>query len=66
MNDENVKADDLLRVVNVAEDTVFAEFCRRIGVANIREYEDVQLRAAEEESEARVKFDTQIARLTHQ
>ena len=53
-------------VVNEAEDNVFADFCDQIGVENIREYESRQLKAANEESEARRRFETQIARLTHQ
>jgi len=45
---------------------VFGAFCRQIRVSNIREYEERQLKVAQEESEARLRFDTQIARLTHQ
>ncbi|KAF9496421.1 hypothetical protein BDN71DRAFT_747742 [Pleurotus eryngii] len=56
----------LQAVVNAAEDEVFASFCDKIRVANIREYEERQLKLAQEESEARLRFDTQIARLTHQ
>jgi structural maintenance of chromosome 1 len=49
-----------------ADDQVFAAFCQRIGVPNIREYEDVQLKAAEEENEALEQFKAQVARATHQ
>lgn len=52
-------------VVDAAEDQVFGSFCREIGVANIRDYEARQLKLAQEESEARLRFETQIARLTH-
>ena len=52
--------------VNGVEDGVFTAFCRRIQVANIRDYEEVQLRVAQQQAEARVQFDAQIARLTHQ
>ena len=45
---------------------MFAQFCRKIKVSNIREYEERQLKLAQEESEARLRFDNQIARLTHQ
>lgn len=58
--------ENLSTVVNEAEDAVFASFCVQIGVENIREYESRQLKAANEESEARRHFETQIARLTHQ
>ena len=53
-------------IVNEAEDEVFAQFCRKIGVETIREYEEQQLKVAQEESQARLRFDTQIARLTNQ
>lgn len=61
-----LKLDALASVVNEAEDEVFAAFCQTIGVANIREYEERQLKVARAESEARLQFETQIARLTHQ
>ncbi|KAL5498941.1 SMC1_1 [Sanghuangporus vaninii] len=53
-------------VVNEAEDEILARFCAQIGVENIREYESRQLKAASEEAAARRRFETQIARLTHQ
>ena len=49
-----------------AEDGIFTTFCVQIGVSNIREYEERQLKIAQEESEARLRCDNQIARLTHQ
>ncbi|CAL1698943.1 unnamed protein product [Somion occarium] len=58
--------DALSAVIYEAEDEIFADFCRDIGVSNIREYEERQLKAAEAESVARLQFDTQIARLRHQ
>lgn len=60
------KKDELQAVVFAAEDNVFAEFCLQIRVTNIRSYEERQLKAVQEESEARLRFDEQIARLTHQ
>ncbi|GJE85341.1 chromosome segregation protein SMC [Phanerochaete sordida] len=56
----------LKSTIDEAEAEVFAEFCEDIGVESIREFEERQLRAAEESSAARLQFDTQIARLTHQ
>lgn len=56
----------LRAVVDEAENSVFASFCAKIGVKDIREYEERQLKVAEEESQARLRYDQQIARLTHQ
>jgi structural maintenance of chromosome 1 len=60
------KIEELSSVINAAEDKIFANFCRKIQVKHIREYEERQLKASQDESEARLRFDTQIARLTHQ
>ena len=60
------RIDALQSVINDAEDGVFADFCDAIGVADIREFEERQLKVAQEESAARMQFDLQIARLTHQ
>lgn len=61
---ENI--EQLRGLIYSAEDDIFAGFCSQIGVADIREYEERQLKVAQEESEARLRFDTQIQRLTHQ
>ncbi|KAG6852767.1 hypothetical protein C0991_009264 [Blastosporella zonata] len=57
---------ELGAIVNDAEDGIFKAFCRKINVANIREYEERQLKVAQEESKARLQFEAQIARLGHQ
>ena len=57
---------ELSAVIDVAEDHVFDAFCRKIKVDNIRDYEGRQLKIAQEEGDARLRFSTQIARLTHQ
>ena len=56
----------LMQVVRDADDKIFGAFCRKIKVADIREYEDVELKMAKEESEAMEKFVVQKGRLSHQ
>ncbi|GLB42443.1 putative structural maintenance of chromosomes protein [Lyophyllum shimeji] len=56
----------LSAVVNAAEDGIFKDFCKKIGVPNIREYEERQMKVAQEESKARLQYETQMARLGHQ
>lgn len=58
--------ETLHAVIGEADDSVFGDFCRRIGVGNIRDYEERQLKVAQAVTEARHRFDTQIARLTTQ
>lgn len=52
-----------LRMNNV-EDDVFSDFCNEIGVKNIRQYEDRELRAQEERKQKRLEFQMQINRIT--
>ena len=60
------QVETLQAVISEADDSVFGDFCRRIGVGSIRDYEERQLKVAQVVSEARHRFDTQIARLTTQ
>lgn len=55
----------LQAVVDEADDGVFEDFCRKIRVKNIREYEERQLKALQEGSEARTRFNANIQKLTH-
>jgi structural maintenance of chromosome 1 len=60
------KVEEIAEIVENADDAVFEALCHRIGVENIRDYENVQLRAAEQENAALLKYRSQIARLNHQ
>jgi structural maintenance of chromosome 1 len=60
------QVETLQAVISEADDGVFGDFCRSIGVNSIRDYEERQLKVAQAVSEARHRFDTQIARLTTQ
>jgi TolA-binding protein len=60
------KQDEYERVIAVEEDAIFRTFCRRIKVANIRQYEEKQMGDAQAANEANLKFKTQIARLKNQ
>ncbi|KAF9652766.1 hypothetical protein BDM02DRAFT_2623366 [Thelephora ganbajun] len=60
------QVETLQAVISEADDSVFGDFCRRIGAGSIRDYEERQLKVAQVVSEARHRFDTQIARLTTQ
>lgn len=57
---------ELTVTINAAEDDVFRAFCHKIKVSNIREYEERQMKVAQEESKARLLYETQISRFTHQ
>ena len=57
---------DVRQRVDASDSAVFGDFCRKINVSNIHEYEDDQLRLAREEGEAIEKFKIQQARLARQ
>ncbi|KAJ3036857.1 Structural maintenance of chromosomes protein 1 [Rhizophlyctis rosea] len=52
--------------IKEVENGVFAAFCRRIGVANIREYEDRHMKVTQEVANRRMEYTTQIARVDQQ
>ena len=60
------QVDNLSSVVNVEEDKVFASFCSSIGVSNIREYEEGQLKLMQQQIDSTLEFDTQLKRIKHQ
>jgi structural maintenance of chromosome 1 len=62
----DTKLSALEKTLDEADNKVFAAFCSQIGIQSIRDYEDVQLKLAREETEAMEKFTTQKARLVTQ
>ncbi|VDL89014.1 unnamed protein product [Schistocephalus solidus] len=59
INAEKAKMDNV-------EDTVLHDFCVSIGVENIREYEDRELRIARERDRKRLEFNNQLQRINNQ
>jgi structural maintenance of chromosome 1 len=54
------------KIIEAAEGDIFADFCRRVGIKNIKEYEASALVQDQQETETNLKFQKQISRLTHQ
>lgn len=52
--------------MNNVEDDVFASFCEQIGVSNIRQYEERELRSQQERAKKRMEFDNQCNRIYNQ
>lgn len=61
----HLESEDLEKQVHREDDTIFVDFCRRIGVRNIREYEEQYLRLIQEEDNARLEYEQQMKRLEH-
>ncbi|XP_063237395.1 structural maintenance of chromosomes protein 1A isoform X2 [Bacillus rossius redtenbacheri] len=52
--------------MNNVEDKVFAKFCTQIGVENIRQYEERELRSQQERMKKRMEFENQRNRILNQ
>ncbi|KAJ1920241.1 Structural maintenance of chromosomes protein 1 [Mycoemilia scoparia] len=52
--------------IKVSAASIFTDFCRKIGVSDIQEYEKHQLQAVEKISEERVRIKTLLSRLENQ
>lgn len=59
----DAKIQEIKENMNNVEDVVFRGFCRDIGVANIRQYEERELRAQQERAKRRMEFEAQIDRI---
>lgn len=51
--------------IHTVEDEIFHAFSAEVGVENVREYETARLNRAKEQSEMRLRFSTQKARIEH-
>ena len=47
-------------------DRIYRDFSQSVGVANIREYEEKQLKEAQEVAEERLNLSNQLAKLKYQ
>ena len=52
--------------MNEITDTVFREFSRKVGVKNIREYEELQLKEQQEIREKRLLLNTELSKIKSQ
>lgn len=62
--DEDIQS--LKTKLNSIEDSCFASFCRQIGVANIRQYEERELRTQQEREQKRIEFQNQKEQIMSQ
>ena len=52
--------------INEIVDHIYKEFIKSVGVANIREYEENQLKAAQDMAEERLSLSSQLSKLKYQ
>lgn len=63
MQERDQKIQEIKENMNSVEDRVYADFCRRIGVANIRQYEERELVMQQDRAKKRAEFEQQIDRI---
>ena len=51
------------KIINEIVDGIYKDFSQSVGVANIREYEEKQLKEAQEVAEERLNLSNQLAKL---
>ncbi|XP_058060445.1 structural maintenance of chromosomes protein 1A [Anopheles bellator] len=65
MQQRDDKIQDIKESMNNVEDDVYAEFCARIGVANIRQFEERELVLQQERAKKRAEYEQQIDRINN-
>ncbi|XP_051155840.1 structural maintenance of chromosomes protein 1A [Leptopilina boulardi] len=66
MSERDQKIQNVKEKMNNVEDDVFASFCEQIGVSNIRQYEERELRSQQERAKKRMEFENQCNRIYNQ
>ena len=52
--------------MNTVEDRIFKKFCDQIGVSNIRQYEERELKTQQDREKKKMEFENQINRISNQ
>lgn len=64
MQQRNQKIQEIKQKMNNVEDNIYDEFCKKIGVSNIRQFEERELVQQQERAKIIADFDQQIDRIT--
>lgn len=64
MQQRNQTIEEIKQKMNTIEDNVYADFCQKIGVTNIRQFEERELVMQQERAKIVADFDQQIDRIT--
>ncbi|KAK3827829.1 MAG: LOW QUALITY PROTEIN: cohesin complex subunit psm1 [Benniella sp.] len=60
------REQEVSQIEATIEDEVFASLCEKVGMSNIREYEEMKLKRSQELSEKRAKFETLLSKMRNQ
>ena len=62
----NAEIGKLEKRINEITDRIYKDFSKSVGVANIREYEENRLKAAQNVAEERLNLSSQLSKLKYQ
>ena len=66
MRERQTRIEDTKDKMNTVEDRIFKKFCSQIGVTNIRQYEERELKSVQDRAKKKMEFENQINRITTQ
>lgn len=66
LRDRETEIEDIKEKMNTVEDRIFRKFCEQIGVTNIRQYEERELKSQQDREKKKMEFENQINRISNQ
>merc|ERR1712117_302452 len=66
MRERQTRIEDTKDKMNTVEDRIFKKFCSQIGVTNIRQYEERELKSVQDRAKKKMEFENQMNRITTQ
>merc|ERR1719210_792645 len=66
VRDMESEIEEIKEKMNTVEDRIFKKFCEQIGVSNIRQYEERELKSQQDREKKRMDLENQINRISNQ
>merc|ERR1719445_994229 len=66
VRDMESEIETIKEKMNTVEDRIFNKFCQQIGVSNIRQYEERELKSQQDREKKKMEFENQTNRISNQ
>ena len=66
LRERETEIEETKSSMNTVEDRIFSKFCSQIGVTNIRQYEERELKTQQDREKKKMEFENQINRISNQ
>ena len=66
MKSRETQIEETKEKMNTVEDRIFKKFCETIGVSNIRQYEERELKTQQDRAKKKMEYENQINRISTQ